>query len=68
MLDPHVPMEASFLREEREYQERGKGTRLYEITAWSLPLAFGVETVWTAVRPHDGLERLPTRSFRRDVC
>ena len=25
LLDPHVPMEANFFREEREYLERGKG-------------------------------------------
>lgn len=47
LLDPHVPMEAEFLREEREYLERGKGTRLYEVTAWSLPLALGLEAYWS---------------------
>lgn len=51
LLDPHVPMEAEFLREEREYQEKGKGTRLYETTAWSLALAAGVEACWGASRP-----------------
>ncbi len=48
LLDPHVPMSAEFLREEREYQEKGKGSRLYEVTAWSLPLAFGIEAGWTS--------------------
>ncbi len=51
ILDPHVPMETGFLKEEREYLERGKGTRLYDTTAWSLPLAFGVEAFWTGTRP-----------------
>ena len=51
LLDPHVPMEAGFLREEREYLERDKGSRLYETTAWSLPLARGVEAWWTATVP-----------------
>ncbi|MFH1500128.1 MAG: M14 family zinc carboxypeptidase, partial [Verrucomicrobiota bacterium] len=51
LLDPHVPMDAAFLREEREYQERGKGTRLYEVTAWSLPLSYGVESLWSAAAP-----------------
>ena len=54
LLDPHVPMEAEFFREEREYLERGKGTRLYETTAWSLPLALGIEAYWTATRPGSG--------------
>jgi hypothetical protein len=54
LLDPHLPMEAEFLREEREYLERGRGTRLYEVTCWSLPLAYGVEAYWTPERPADG--------------
>ena len=51
LLDPHVPMDAEFFREEREYLERGKGTRLYEVTAWSLPLAYGIEAYWTRGLP-----------------
>ena len=51
ILDPHVPMEASFLREERESIERGKGTRIYDTTAWSLPLEQGVAAYWTGTAP-----------------
>ncbi len=46
ILDPHVPMESGFLSEEREYIERGKGSRLYETTSWSLPLARGLSAYW----------------------
>lgn len=58
LLDPHVPMEAEFLREEREYLERGKGTRLYEVTAWSLPLALGLEAYWS--------DRVPAGAWSAD--
>ena len=51
ILDPHVPMESSFLREERESIERGKGTRIYDTTAWSLPLVHGVAAYWTGTMP-----------------
>lgn len=51
LLDPHVPMGAAFLAEEREYLERGRSTRLYDTTAWSLPLLHDVEAYWTATRP-----------------
>jgi hypothetical protein len=51
ILDPHVPMEASFLREERQFLETGKGTRLYDATAWSLPLLYGIEAYWAGTRP-----------------
>jgi len=54
LLDPHVPMDAKFFREEREYLERDKGSRLYEVTSWSLPLAYGIEAHWTSQRPTSG--------------
>ncbi len=54
LLDPHVAMDSTFFREEREYLERGKGTRLYEVTSWSLPLAYGIEAHWTPERPPSG--------------
>jgi hypothetical protein len=63
LLDPHIPMKAPFFREEREYLERGKGTRLYEITAWSLPLAYGVEAYWTPTRPTSGWSDEPVPEF-----
>ena len=51
ILDPHVPMETRFLSEEREYLEKGKGSRLYETTAWSLLLGHGVPAYWTGSIP-----------------
>lgn len=51
LLDPHVPMESAFLQEEREYIEKGKGSRLYETTAWSLPLAKGLPAFWSSSVP-----------------
>lgn len=51
ILDPHVPMEASFLRDERESIEKGRGTRIYDTTSWSLPLAFGLPAYAASARP-----------------
>ncbi len=51
LLDPHVPMESGFLHEQREYIERGKGSRLYDTTAWSLILSFGIEAYWSGAKP-----------------
>lgn len=47
LLDPHLPMNAEFLQEERRSIERGEGSLLYDTTAWSLPFNFGVEAYWT---------------------
>ncbi|MBK7045640.1 MAG: hypothetical protein IPH48_03785 [bacterium] len=51
VLDPHVPMDAAFFRDEREYLEKEKGSRLYDTTAWSLPLLRGVPAAWTGSVP-----------------
>lgn len=51
ILDFHQPMEKAFLREERQWIERGKGSRIYETTAWSFPLAYGVAALWSGKIP-----------------
>lgn len=51
LLDPHVPMETNFFQEERQYLEKQKGSRLYETTAWAVPLARGVPAYWTGKVP-----------------
>jgi hypothetical protein len=47
IMDFHLQMPDSFLQEERQYLERQKGSRLYEITAWSLAEAYGVPAYWS---------------------
>ena len=36
-----------FLRNQRRGKAPGEGYEFYDITAWSLPIAFGVEAYWT---------------------
>jgi hypothetical protein len=43
-FDPH--MSDAFLTEERKEIENRRGSRVYDITAWSVPLAFGLEAFW----------------------
>lgn len=47
MLEPQVPMDAPFLKAERERTDLGEPTQLYDITAWSLPLAYALPVLWT---------------------
>ncbi|MEN8005613.1 MAG: M14 family zinc carboxypeptidase [Candidatus Krumholzibacteriota bacterium] len=51
LLDPHIPMNSTFFLDEREYLEKGKGSRLYETTAWSLPLLRAIPAYWTKSVP-----------------
>jgi hypothetical protein len=48
-FDPRMTSE--FLRSERESLERGKGTRMYEVSAWSMLMAYGVEAYISTTFP-----------------
>ena len=43
LLEPEVPVPEDFLAEARERVERAENPRFYDITAWSLPLLYGIE-------------------------
>jgi hypothetical protein len=43
LLQPHFDMEKSFLDRQRARQERRDRGQFYDLTAWSLPLLFGVK-------------------------
>jgi hypothetical protein len=56
LLEPDTPQDAAFVREQiakfKRNELRGKSALredygFYDITAWSLPLAFGLEAYWT---------------------
>ena len=43
LLEPTIPIPEQFLEEARGRIERGENPRFYDITAWSLPLLYGIE-------------------------
>ncbi|MHC5006610.1 MAG: M14 family metallopeptidase, partial [Planctomycetota bacterium] len=43
-FDPH--MTETFLAEERKEIERYRESRIYDVTAWNLPMAYGLEAYW----------------------
>jgi hypothetical protein len=45
LLDPDVPMEAAFLKEQNRRRSRKLPDEIYDVTGWSLPLMFNVECV-----------------------
>jgi hypothetical protein len=51
LFDFHVPMSESFLRLERERLDLGGNTLVYDTTAWTVPLAFAADVVWSSSRP-----------------
>jgi hypothetical protein len=44
-LDPDVPMDAAFTKEQERRRKKDLPDEIYDITAWSLPMTFGVESV-----------------------
>jgi hypothetical protein len=43
-FDPHMSEE--FLAEERKELQRRRETKIYDVTAWNLPMAYGLEAYW----------------------
>lgn len=44
LLDYDIRIPNSFLEEQRRYIEKGWGSRMYDVSAWSIPLAFGLDS------------------------
>ncbi len=42
ILEPEAELDSSFIREELESRRTGRGDRFYDVTAWTLPLAYRV--------------------------
>lgn len=55
LLDRSPKIGEGFLERQRARLERNAGTEFYDITSWSLPLAFNLEA-WVAPAPVRGLE------------
>lgn len=67
LLELDAPMNEPFLERQRQRLEANLEPEFYDITAWSLPLAYNVET-WVASREPSGLRPLgePPSGIRGD--
>ncbi len=54
LLDLDASMSESFLEEQRRRLEQNRSTEFYDITAWSLPLAYNLDT-WVSKSPVEEL-------------
>ena len=71
LLEPETPLDPEFIREQlarfRRNERRGTNAAreeygFYDITAWALPLSFGVEAYWTEDANNITGELLPANS------
>jgi hypothetical protein len=56
LLDEQVPMDEIFLKAEEHRRKRREPSEIYDVTAWSLPLQFGVEAVAPSERSKGSFE------------
>lgn len=45
LMDTHVPMSEDFIKEQERRRSKGMSDQIYDVTAWSFPLMYNVETV-----------------------
>ena len=48
VLEKEQPFNKSFLEQEEKRKENREHSEIYDITAWSLPLAYNIESYWSA--------------------
>jgi len=48
-FDPRMPL--SFLQEERRELEKNGSSKIYDVTSWSMPIAYGLECYWSRTVP-----------------
>ncbi len=48
LLAPDSPLSEEFIEEERQRKANRESSHFYDVTAWSMPLTFGVESYWTS--------------------
>jgi hypothetical protein len=51
ILEPDAELDSAFVKFELELRRTGQRNRFYDITAWSLPMAFRVRAWWTKTVP-----------------
>ncbi|MFC2160479.1 M14 family metallopeptidase [Acidobacteriota bacterium] len=51
--------DSNYLKIEREELENHQGSRFYDVTAWNLPMAFGLESYWVDEIPDLKLDSKP---------
>ncbi|HEV7690327.1 MAG TPA: M14 family zinc carboxypeptidase [Hyphomonadaceae bacterium] len=63
LLEPHVPLDETFMKEQERRRAKDLSPELYDVTAWSLPLQYNVTTDSCADEP-SGPSELVTKDFK----
>jgi hypothetical protein len=59
--------DSNYLKIEREELENHRGSRFYDVTAWNLPMAFGLESYWVDEIPDLKLDSKPPQPAEKTL-
>jgi hypothetical protein len=59
--------DSDYLKIEREELENYRGSRFYDVTAWNLPMAFGLESYWVDEIPSLKLDSKPPQPAEKTL-
>ena len=59
--------DSNYLKIEREELENHRGSRFYDVTAWNLPMAFGLESYWVDEIPDLKLDSKPPQPAEKTI-
>ncbi len=64
LMEEHVPIDEPFLKEQERRRAKGLEAELYDVTAWSIPLQYNVETLSCADDPSGPLELVASSAMK----
>lgn len=59
ILEPDPKLQDDFLEEERQRIERNERPRFYDVTAWALPLTYGIHAYWSGEKAAVARDEVP---------
>lgn len=64
LLDPQVPLDPDFVKEQERRRAKNLRDEIYDVTAWSLPLLYNVEAVGAAAVSQGSFTPVPSTGYQ----
>ena len=64
LLDPQVPLDADFVKEQERRRQKGLRDEIYDVTAWSLPMLYNIEAVGAAEVSQGQFTPVPSTGYQ----
>ncbi|MCL4840562.1 MAG: peptidase M14 [Bryobacteraceae bacterium] len=64
LLDPQVPLDPEFVKEQERRRKKGLRDEIYDVTAWSLPMLYNVEAVGAAEVSQGQFAMVPATGYQ----